>query len=80
MKHMKYFICPSSKRDYKFCGSVDGTAVNSKELTPSQNQNSSKLVIDYYNHFNINSKTLCNYEIVYPRGANAGDEIEIEIS
>ena len=73
MKNMKYFICPTSKEDYKFCGAADGSNINSKVLNPSHNEMTSRLVIDNSFKLNDKSQALCNYEIVYPRGANIGD-------
>lgn len=79
MKHLKYFMCPTTARDYKYCGSSDGFPVNSKVFAPRQNETVTTIKIDDSFRFNMNSKAMCNYQIRYPRGANEGDEIEIKI-
>ena len=76
LKFLKYFICPQTEYDRKFCGNLN------KIIVPSgKNKNEFLQILGKNDDFKIfsGSDAICAFEIRYPPYSRHGDSLQINV-
>ena len=80
---MKYFICPTTIADYRYCGWVNNKPVNSKFIAPNSDGSKSSLIINGANtgyRLYEGTSAICGFELRYPSTASYKDKLSFEIT